>query len=168
MSTITINTCLSLSDTVAREELVETIGRLSVGGDTRTEIIDDRTGEVLCTCQGGQVQMTTEVLAAVLAKKRDVPLDNGVDGEDTNENDNDEDTQPRSITVAGITFHVGDRVQAKRDARANDEYTCHYNKKEKGILVNIDETDNIWALCVRFDRDHIEWVRAEDFDIISR
>lgn len=166
MSTITINTFLT--DTVSRGELVQAISRLPAGGDTRTEIIDNETGEVLYTCQHGQVQMTTEVLAAVLAKRRGVSLDNGADDEDADENDNDEDTQPRSITVAGTTFHVGDRVQAKRDVSAEDENGYRYSKKEKGILVNIDETDNIWTLCVRFDRDHVEWVHPEDFDIISK
>lgn len=71
MSTITINTFLS--DTVSREELVQAISRLPAGGGIRTEIIDDETGEVLCTCQRGQVQMTTEVLAAILVKKQDAP-----------------------------------------------------------------------------------------------
>lgn len=159
MSTITINTFLS--DTIAREELVAAIGRLPSGGDTRTEIIDDETGEVLYTCQRGQVQMTTEVLAAVLAKKQDVHPD----GEDADEGDNDDDTQPLSITIDGTTFTVGDRVRAKRD----DEHNYCYHEKDKGVLINIDETDDTYPLLVRFDKGNAtEWARAEDFDIISK
>lgn len=159
MSTIIINTFLS--DTIAREELVAAIGRLPSGGDTRTEIIDDETGEVLYTCQRGQVQMTTEVLAAILAKKQDVHPDT----EDADEGDNDDDTQPRSITIDGTTFTVGDRVRAKRD---DEHYYC-YHEKDKGVLVNIDETDDTYPLLVRFDKGNdAEWTRAEDFDIISK
>lgn len=159
MSTITVNTFLS--DTIAREELVAAIGRLPSGGDTRTEIIDDETGEVLYTCQRGQVQMSTEVLAAILAKKQDVHPDS----EDADEGDNDDDTQPLSITIDGTTFTVGDRVQAKRD----DERDNCYQEKDKGILVNIDETDDTYPLLVRFDKGNdVEWTRAEDFAVISK
>ncbi len=161
MSTITINTFLS--DTVAREELVAAIGRLPAGGDTRTEIIDDETGEVLCTCQRGQVQMTTEVLAAMLAKKQDASLNNDAGDEDTDENDNDKDTQPKSMIIAGITFTVGDRVQAKRDDEGS-----YYQEKDKGVLINVDKTDKTYPLYVRFDKGDVAWARAEDFDIISK
>lgn len=164
MSTITINTFLS--DTIAHEELVAAIGRLPAGGDTRTEIIDDETGEVLCTCQRGQVQMTTKVLAAVLTKKQDVPLSNDAGGEDTDENDNDKDTQPTSMTIAGITFTVGDRVQAKQADEGNS-YNC-YQEKDKGVLINIDKIDKTYPLYVRFDKGDVGWARAEDFDIISK
>lgn len=158
MSTITINTFLS--DTIAREELVAAIGRLPSGGDTRTEIIDDETGEVLYTCQYGQVQMSTEVLAAILANKQDVHPDS----EDADEGDNDDDTQPLSITIDGITFTVGDRVQAKRDDERNDCYT----KQEKGIVINIDKEDEVFPIQVRFDGRGARWVMAEDFEIISK
>lgn len=159
MSTITINTFLS--DTIAREELVAAISRLPVGGDTRTEIIDNETGEVLYTCQHGQVQMTTEVLAAVLANKQGAPSNS----EDVDEGDNDDNTQPLSITIDGTTFTVGDRVRAKRD----DEHYYHYHEKDKGVLVNIDEIDDTYLLLVRFDKGNdAEWTRAEDFDIISK
>lgn len=70
MPTITINTFLT--DTVSRGELVQVISRLPVGGDTRTEIIDDETGEVLCTCQNGQVQITVETLTAVLTQAQNM------------------------------------------------------------------------------------------------
>lgn len=98
MSTITINTFLT--DTVSREELVAAIGRLPSGGNTRTEIIDDETDEVLYTCQRGQVQMSTEVLAAILAKKQGAPSNSGeVDKDD---NDNEWNTHPDTVTIAGI------------------------------------------------------------------
>ena len=158
MSTVTINTFLS--DTIAREELVAAIGRLPSGGDTRTEIIDDETGEVLYTCQRGQVQMTTEVLAAILAKKQDVHPDS----KDADEGDNDDDTQPLSITIDGTTFTVGDRVQAKRDNERND----YYQEKDKGILINIGEIDDTYPLLVRFDKGDVEWTCAEDFAVISK
>lgn len=158
MPTITINTFLT--DAVSREELVQVISRLPAGGNTRTEIIDDETGEVLYTCQRGQVQMTTEVLAAVLANKQDVHPDS----EDADEGDND-DTQPLSITIDGTTFTVGDRVRAKR----NDEHDYCYHEKDKGIIVNIDETDDTYPLLVRFDKgNYADWTCAEDFDIISK
>ena len=160
MPTITINTFLT--DTVSREELVQAISHLPAGGNTRTEIIDDETGEVLYTCQRGQVQMTTEVLAAVLAKKQDVSSDSGeVDKDD---NDNEWNTHPGTVTIAGIIFQVGDRVQAKR----TDERDHCYTQQEKGIVIAIDKEDEVLPILVRFDRDHVEWVRAEDFDIISK
>ena len=157
MSTITINTFLT--DTVSREELVQAISRLPAGGDTRTEIIDDETGEVLCTCQRGQVQMTTEVLAAVLANKQGAPSDN-----DAADNNDEWDTHPDAVTVVGITFHVGDRVQAKR----TDEEECCYTRQEKGIVIAIDREDEDFPIQVRFDGSGANWVRAEDFKIISK
>lgn len=160
MSTITINTFLT--DTVSREELVQAISRLPAGGNTRTEIIDDETGEVLYTCQRGQVQMTTEVLAAVLANKQGVPSNSGeVDKDD---NDNEWNTHPDTVTIAGIIFQVGDRVQAKR---ANEENGC-YTKQDKGIVVDIDKEDETFPIQVRFDGSCARWVRAEDFEIISK
>lgn len=160
MSTITINTFLS--DTIAREGLVAAIGRLPSGGDTRTEIIDNETGEVLYTCRGGQVQMTTEVLAAILAKKQGAPSNSGeVDKDD---NDNEWNTHPDTVTIAGIIFQVGDRVQAKR----TDEEDHCYTKQEKGIVIAIDKEDEVFPIQVRFDGCDARWVRAEDFEIISK
>lgn len=160
MSTITISTFLT--DTVAREELVAAIGRLPAGGDTRTEIIDDETGEVLCTCQRGQVYMTAEVLAAVLANKRGVPSNSGA--ADKDDNDNEWNTHPDTVTIAGIIFQVGDRVQAKR----TDEKDHSYTKQEKGVVVDIDKEDEVFPIQVRFDRSDAMWVKAEDFKIISK
>ena len=160
MSTVTINTFLS--DTIAREELVAAIGRLPSGGDTRTEIIDDETGEVLYTCQRGQVQMTTDVLAAVLANKQGAPSNSGeVDKDD---NDNEWNTHPDTVTIAGIIFQVGDRVQAKR----TDEEYHFYTKQEKGIVIDIDKEDEVFPIRVRFDGRDARWVRVEDFEIISK
>lgn len=160
MSTITINTFLT--DTVSREELVQAISRLPAGSNTRTEIIDDETGEVLYTCQRGQVQMTTEVLAAVLANKQGVPSNSGeVDKDD---NDNEWNTYPDTVTIAGITFQVGDRVQVKQTDEENDCYT----KQDKGIVVDIDKEDEAFPIQVRFDGSCARWVRAEDFEIISK
>lgn len=160
MSTITINTFLS--DTVSRGELVQAISRLPAGGDTRTEIIDDETGEVLYTCQRGQVQMTTEVLAAVLANKQGAPSNSGeVDKDD---NDNEWSTHPDTVTIAGISFQVGDRVQAKRTDEENDCYT----ERDKGIVIDIDKEDEDFPIQVRFDGSYARWVRAKDFDIISK
>lgn len=160
MSTITINTFLS--DTIAREELVAAISRLPVGGDTRTEIIDDETGEVLYTCQRGQVQMTTEVLAAVLANKQGAPSNS--DEVDKDDNDNEWNTHPDTVTIAGIIFQVGDRVQAKRTDEENDCYT----KQDKGIVIDIDKEDEDFPIQVRFDGSYARWVRAKDFEIISK
>lgn len=70
MSTITVTT--TSKNTISREELGQIINRLPTGGDTRTEIIDDETGEVLCTCQNGQVQITVETLTAVLTQAQGV------------------------------------------------------------------------------------------------
>ena len=70
MSTITVTT--TSNSTITREELGQIINRLSTGGDTRTEIIDDETGEVLCTCQNGQVQMTVKTLTAALTQTRNM------------------------------------------------------------------------------------------------
>ena len=160
MSTITINTFLT--DTVSREELVPAISRLPAGGDTRTEIIDDETGEVLCTCQRGQVQMTTEVLAAVLANKQSAPSDGGT--ADKDDNDDEWNTHPDTATIAGIIFQVGDRVQAKR----TDEEDHCYTKKEKGIVIAVDREDKVFPIQVRFDGSGADWVKAEDFKIISK
>lgn len=160
MSTITINTFLT--DTVSREELVQAISRLPAGGNTRTEIIDDETGEVLYTCQRGQVQMTTEVLAAVLANKQGAPSNSGeVDKDD---NDNEWNTHPDTVTIAGIIFQVGDRVQAKRTDEENDCYT----KQDKGIVIDINKEDEDFPILVRFDGSYARWVRAKDFEIISK
>lgn len=160
MSTITINTFLT--DTVAREELVAAIGHLPVGGDTRTEIIDDETGEVLCTCQRGQVHMTAEVLAAVLANKRGVPSNSGA--ADKDDNDDEWNTHPDAVTIAGIIFQVGDRVQAKR----TDEEDHCYTKQEKGIVIDVDRQDEVFPIQVRFDGSDANWVKAKDFEIISK
>lgn len=160
MPTITINTFLT--DTVSREELVPAISRLPAGGDTRTEIIDDETGEVLCTCQRGQVQMTTEVLAAVLANKQSTPSDSNA--ADKDDNDNEWNTHPDAVTIAGIIFQVGDRVQAKR----TDEEDHCYTKKEKGIVIDVDRADELFPIQVRFDGSGTDWVKAEDFEIISK
>lgn len=160
MSTITINTFLT--DTVSREELVQAISRLPAGSNTRTEIIDDETGEVLYTCQRGQVQMTTEVLAAVLANKQGVPSNSGeVDKDD---NDNEWSTHPDTVTIAGTIFQVGDRVQAKQ----TDEESDCYTKQDKGIVIDIDKEDEAFPIQVRFDGSCARWVRAEDFEIISK
>lgn len=70
MSTITITT--TSKNTISREELRETILRLPTGGDTHTEVIDDETGEVLYTCQNGQVQIAIETLIAMLTKVQGV------------------------------------------------------------------------------------------------
>ena len=70
MSTITVTT--TSNSTIAREELGQIISRLPTGGDTRTEFIDDETGEVLCTCQNGQVQIAIETLIAMLTKVQGV------------------------------------------------------------------------------------------------
>lgn len=70
MFTITVTT--TSKNTISREELVAAISRLPVGGDTRTEIIDDETSEVLCTCQNGQVQITVETLTAVLTQAQNM------------------------------------------------------------------------------------------------
>lgn len=70
MSTITVTT--TSNSTITREELGQIINRLPTGGDTRTEIIDDETGEVLCTCQNGQVQITVETLTAVLTQAQNM------------------------------------------------------------------------------------------------
>lgn len=70
MSTITVTT--TSKNTFSREELRETILRLPTGGDTHTEVIDDETGEVLCTCQNGQVQITVETLTAVLTQAQNM------------------------------------------------------------------------------------------------
>ena len=157
MSTITINTFLS--DTIAREELGAAIGRLPSGGDTRTEIIDDETGEVLYTCQRGQVQMSVDVLSEILGKKYAPTPDNDEAAEDTD----DEDTHPKSMVIAGTTFTIGDRVQAKRDDEGG-----YYQKKDKGVLIDIDKTDDICPLFVRFDRGNAEWTCAENFAVISK
>ena len=158
MSTITINTFLT--DTVSREELVQAISRLPAGSNTRTEIIDDETGEVLYTCQRWQVQMAVDILSDILGKKCDKTPDN----DEATEDADDKDTQPKSIVIAGTTFTIGDRVQAKRD----DERDNCYQEKDRGVLVNIDEPDDTYPLCVRFDKDHVEWVHAEDFAVISK
>lgn len=152
MSTVTINTFLS--NTIAREELVAAIGRLPSGGDTRTEIIDDETGEVLYTCQRGQVQMTTDILSEILGKKCDKTPDNDAATEDT---------LPQSVIIAGTIFTIGDRVQAKRD----DE-DSRYQKKDKGILIDVYKVDDTRPLLVRFDKGNLEWTRAEDFAVISK
>lgn len=160
MSTITINTFFT--NTVSREELVQAISRLPAGGDIRTEIIDDETGEVLYTCQRGQVQMTTEVLVAVLANKRGVPSNSGA--ADKDDNDDEWNTHPDAVTIAGIIFQVGDRVQAKRTGEKDHCYT----KKEKGIIIAVDRVDEVFPIQVRFDGSGTDWVKAEDFEIISK
>ena len=108
MSTITINTFLT--DTVSREELVQAISRLPAGGDTRTEIIDDETGEVLCTCQRGQVQMTTEVLAAVLASKQGT-LSNLTTTVNRPAGDWEIDDTCGLVVTKNATFRAGDTVR---------------------------------------------------------
>lgn len=157
MSTITINTFLT--DTVSRKELVTAISHLPARGDMRIEIIDNATGEVLYAYREGQVQMTVDVLSDILGKKYATTPDNDEAAEDTD----DEDTQPQSMIIAGTTFTVGDRVRAKRD----DKGGC-YQEKDKGVLINVDKTDDTYPLYVRFDKGDAEWTCAEDFDIISR
>ena len=108
MSTITINTFLT--NTVSREELVQAISRLPAGGDIRTEIIDDETGEVLYTCQRGQVQMTTEVLVAVLANKQGT-LSNLTTTVNRPAGDWEIDDTCRLVVTKNETFRAGDTVR---------------------------------------------------------
>ena len=127
MSTITVTT--TSNSTIAREELGQIISRLPTGGDTRTEFIDDETGEVLCTCQNGQVQIAVEILTAVLTNARDMApkLSASSIGDRWHIGD-----KCRLVTTQGDNFRAGDIVTINRldptddslpiRVRSDDEY----------------------------------------------
>ena len=127
MSTITVTT--TSNSTIAREELGQIISRLPTGGDTRTEFIDDETGEVLCTCQNGQVQIAVEILTAVLTNARDM-------------------APKLSASSIGDRWHIGDKcrlVTTQGDNfRAGDIVT----------ITRLDPTDDSLPIRVTSDDEH--------------
>lgn len=127
MSTITINTFLT--DTVSRGELVQAISRLPVGGDTRTEIIDDETGEVLYTCRNGQVQITVATLTAVLTNTRDM-------------------APKLSASSIGDRWHIGDKCRLL--TTQNDDFRAG----DIVIINGLDPTDDSLPIRVVSDDEY--------------
>ena len=127
MSTITVTT--TSNSTIAREELGQIISRLPTGGDTRTEFIDDETGEVLCTCQNGQVQITVETLTAALTQMRNMAPE-------------------LSASSIGDRWHIGDKCRL---------VTTQGDNFRAGDIVTInrlDPTDDSLPIRVTFDDEH--------------
>lgn len=109
MSTITVTT--TSNSTITREELGQIINRLPTGGDTRTEIIDNETGEVLCTCQNGQVQITIETLTAVLTQAQNMAPKLSASSIDARWRIGD---KCRLLTTQSNDFRAGDIVTINR------------------------------------------------------
>ena len=138
MSTITVTT--TSNSTITREELGQIINRFPTGGDTRTEIIDDETGEVLCTCQNGQVQITVETLTAVLTQAQNM-------------------APKLSASSIGARWHVGDKCRLLttkgNDFRAGDIVTIN----------QLDPTDDSLPIRVTSDDEYganERWVHEGD------
>lgn len=138
MFTIIVTT--TSKNTITREELGPIINRLPTGGDTRTEIIDDETGEVLCTCQNGQVQITVETLTAVLTSAQNM-------------------APKRSDSSIGARWRVGDRC---RLLVTKDE---NFRAGDIVIINRLDPTDDSLPIRVRSDDEHgtnERWVQECD------
>ena len=127
MSTITVTT--TSNRTIAREELGQIISRLPTEGDTRTEFIDDETGEVLCTCQNGQVQITVETLTTVLTNSRDM-------------------TPKLSASSIGARWHIGDRGRLL--TTQNDDFRAG----DIVIINRLDTTDNSFPIRIISDDEY--------------
>ena len=127
MSTITVTT--TSNSTITREELGQIINRLPTGGDTRTEIIDDETGEVLCTCQNGQVQITVETLTTMLTQAQNM-------------------APKLSASSIGARWHVGDKCRLLT--------TRSDNFRAGGIVIinRLDPTDDSLPIRVTSDDEH--------------
>ena len=127
MSTITVTT--TSNSTIAREGLRQIIEHLPTGGNSRTEIIDDETGEVLCTCQNGQVQITVETLTVVLTQTQNMAPE-------------------LSASSIGARWHIGDRCRLlttrSDDFRAGDIVTIN----------RLDPTDDSLPIRVVSDDEH--------------
>lgn len=79
------------------------------------------------------------------------------------EDDDEEDEEGTSVTVNGRIFRVGDYVMAQRGSTFGS-----YNAGERGRIMGVDPTDNIYPLYVSFERSkHKVWVNAEHFTILS-
>ena len=127
MSTITVTT--TSNSTITREELGQIIKRLPTGGDTRTEFIDDETGEVLCTCQNGQVQITVETLTAALTNVRDM-------------------APKLSASSISARWHVGDKCRLLT-TQGNDFFAGDI------VIINrLDPTDDSLPIRVISDDEH--------------
>lgn len=138
MSTITVTTTSNI--TITREELGQIINHLPTGGNTRTEFIDDETGEVLCTCQNGQVQITVETLTAVLTQAQNM-------------------APKLSASSIGARWHVGDKCRLLNTK--SDDFCA-------GDIVTInrlDPTDDSLPIRVMSDDEHggnERWVQECD------
>ena len=127
MSTITVTT--TSNSTITREELGPTINRLLTGGDARTEFIDDETGEVLCTCQNGQVQITVETLTAVLTSAQNM-------------------APKLSASSIGTRWCIGDRCRLL--TTQNDDFRAG----DIVIITGLDPTDDSLPIRVRSDDEY--------------
>ena len=79
------------------------------------------------------------------------------------EDDDEEDEEDTSVTVNGRIFRVGDYVMAQRGSTFGS-----YNAGERGRIMGVDPTDNIYPLYVSFERSKYKvWVNAEHFTILS-
>lgn len=102
-------------------------------------------------------------------EEEDAVDDEGEDGIDEDEwemddeDDDEEDGEDTSVTVNGRIFRVGDYVMAQRGSTFGS-----YNAGERGRIMGVDPTDNIYPLYVSFERSkHKVWVNAEHFTILS-
>ena len=127
MSTITVTT--TSNSTITREELGQIISHLPTRGDTRKEIIDDETGEVLCTCQNGQVQITVETLTAVLTNARNM-------------------APKLSASSIGARWRVGDRCRLLTTQNDN------FRAGDVVIINRLDTTDDSLPIRVMSDDEH--------------
>ena len=79
------------------------------------------------------------------------------------EDDDEEDEEDTSVPEKGRIFRVGDYVMAQRGSTFGS-----YNAGERGRIMGVDPTDNIYPLYVSFERSkHKVWVNAEHFTILS-
>ena len=143
MSTITVTT--TSNSTITREELGQIISRLPTGGDIRTEIIDDETGEVLCTCQNGQVQITVETLTAALTQTRNMAPE-------------------LSASSIGARWRIGDRCRLLTTQSDN------FRAGDIVIINRLDSTDDSLPIRVTSDDEHGAkecWVQECDIGHIN-
>lgn len=127
MSTITVTT--TSNSTITREELGQFINRLPTGGDTRTEFIDDETGEALCTCQNGQVQITVETLTAVLTQAQNM-------------------APKLSASSIGARWRIGDKCRLLTTQNDN------FRAGDIVIINGLDTTDDSLPIRVTSDDEH--------------
>lgn len=141
MSTITVTTISN--STITREELGQIINHLPTEGDARTKFIDDETGEVLCTCENGQVQITVKTLTAVLTQAQNM-------------------TPKLSASTIGARWRIGDKCRLLTTQNDN------FRAGDIVTITRLDTSDDLLPIRVQSDDEHGAYERwVHECDIVQ-